>query len=315
MKKNFSLRIFNLLTRRVFLISKKRKYGWSWQDCQRWTSTFLFQKYKGQKLSKIKVSQVDQVIKDSLDKGMDVLPAKKQKGQPVGAVSYVGQPKQQQNCANALELTSADLFNIEWWNIANSDVWFRFEDNLPMRIAFDSVIDTGVVFKKDLPDMKDIREDLRKQMGTDSNDMPDVIFKVLVKDGAKDDGKPCSYYVLVTTANSSFDSDNQNEVTALTSIGSLSPENIEEKQRRIELQKQKKAQNELLEKAQKRTRPKQVEPKPTKEKKKLPVAVYKELNKTLKMLERQFKEGILTRKEFLKRQQIILDKFEEGGQV
>jgi len=312
MKKNFSLKIFNLLTRRVFLISKKRKYGWSWQDCQRWTSTFLFQKYKGQKLSKIKVTQVDQVIKDMLDKGMDVLPAKKQKGQKAGAVSYAGQPKQLQNCANALELTPADLFSVEWWNIANSEVWFRFEDNLPMRVAFDNVVDTGVVFKKDLPEMLGIRESLRKALG---GEYPDVVFKVLVKQGSKDDGKPCSYYVLVTTENSSFDTDNPEEITALTSIGSLSPENIEEKQRRLELQKQRRAENELLEKAKKRERPKQVEPKQTEEKKKLPVGVYKELTKILKMLERQYKEGILTRKEFLSRQQIILDKLDKGGVI
>jgi hypothetical protein len=32
-----------------------------------------------------------------------------------------------------------------------------------------------------------------------------VIFKVLVQPNKKDDGQPCSYYVLVTLENSSYD--------------------------------------------------------------------------------------------------------------
>ncbi len=58
MKKNNSLKIFNLLARRVYKISKKRKLGWKWSDAQKWTSANLFKRYKGTAISKIKVTNV-----------------------------------------------------------------------------------------------------------------------------------------------------------------------------------------------------------------------------------------------------------------
>ena len=67
MKKNYSLRIFNLLAKRVYKLSKKRKLGWKWRDAQKWTSANLFQLYKGKPISKIRVTEVDQVIVGILD--------------------------------------------------------------------------------------------------------------------------------------------------------------------------------------------------------------------------------------------------------
>ena len=56
MKKNYSSRIFNILCKRVYKLSKKQKLGWTWNDCQRWTSAYLFKQYKGKPISKIKVT-------------------------------------------------------------------------------------------------------------------------------------------------------------------------------------------------------------------------------------------------------------------
>jgi hypothetical protein len=69
MKKNYSLRIFNILAKRVYKLSKKRKLGWKWRDAQRWTSANLFKLYKGKPVSKIKVTEVDSVIISILDSG------------------------------------------------------------------------------------------------------------------------------------------------------------------------------------------------------------------------------------------------------
>ena len=59
MKKNFSLKIFNLIAKRVYKISKKRKLGWTWQQCQKWTSANLFKSYKGKSFVSLIVEQND----------------------------------------------------------------------------------------------------------------------------------------------------------------------------------------------------------------------------------------------------------------
>ena len=193
MKKNYSLRIFNLLAKRVYKLSKKRKLGWKWRDAQKWTSANLFKLYKGKPISKIRVTQVDSVIISILDGGQT----------PTGLPTPTPKPTV---CFDPFNIPTKDLKDINWWML--SDQVNFFDDNLNMRVAIGSIIDTGVVKKFELPNLNQTVEDMRKAgFGSDEN----IIFKILVAPNKSDDGKPCSYYVLATLVGSDIDTETATE--------------------------------------------------------------------------------------------------------
>lgn len=195
MKKNFSLRIFNILAKRVYKLSKKRKLGWKWSDAQKWTSANLFKQYKGIPISKIKVTEVDKQIVAILD------------GVPTSTTTSTPEPKKI-SCVPISDIPSALLKDINWWML--SDSVDLFQDNQDIKISVDGVIDTGIVKKSDISDseLKDAIEDMRKS-GFGSDDS--IVFKILVRPNAKDDGMPCSYYVLATLAGSPLDIETSNQ--------------------------------------------------------------------------------------------------------
>jgi hypothetical protein len=177
-----------------------------------------------------------------------------------------------------------------------------------------------------MPNMMEIREDIRKsgiKYGL-------VIFKVLVQPNKKDDGQPCSYYVLVTLENSSYDQSlKDGEIYGQMTEGDLSEEQIaqrdERRKQRDKLMKQKASKKQ----AKERERPKEVEPKSitkTKakpkeesslelEKIKLEKSRVEALKSVLDILRQDYKDGILTKRQYLQRQKQIIEKFEQGGEI
>ena len=193
MKKNYSLRIFNILAKRVYKLSKKRKLGWKWRDAQKWTSANLFKLYKGKPVSKIKVTEVDSVIISILDSGQ----------MPTGLPTPTPKPT---ICFDPFNIPTKDLKDINWWML--SDQVNFFDNDLNMRVAIGSIIDTGVVKKSELPNLNETVEDMRRAgFSSDEN----IIFKILVAPNKSDDGKPCSYYVLATLMGSPLDTESSQE--------------------------------------------------------------------------------------------------------
>jgi hypothetical protein len=216
MKKNYSLRIFNLLAKRVYKLSKKRKLGWKWRDAQKWTSANLFKLYKGKPISKIKVTEVDSVIVSILD-GTQT---------PTGTTT----PKPT-ICFDPFNIPTKDLKDINWWMLADQINFF--DGNLNIRIAIGSIIDTGVVKKNELINLNETVEDMRKSgFSSDEN----IIFKILVAPNKTDDGKPCSYYVLATLMGSPLDTEtSMDEVLKVVTESDL-PEDVR-KEREIKVKK------------------------------------------------------------------------------
>jgi len=216
MKKNYSLRIFNLLAKRVYKLSKKRKLGWKWRDAQKWTSANLFKLYKGKPISKIKVTEVDSVIVSILD-GTQT---------PTGTTT----PKPT-ICFDPFNIPTKDLKDINWWMLADQINFF--DGNLNIRVAIGSIIDTGVVKKNELINLNETVEDMRKSgFSSDEN----IIFKILVAPNKTDDGKPCSYYVLATLMGSPLDTEtSMDEVLKVVTESDL-PEDVR-KEREIKVKK------------------------------------------------------------------------------
>lgn len=243
MKKNYSLRIFNILAKRVYKLSKKRKLGWKWRDAQKWTSANLFKLYKGKPISKIKVTEVDSVIISILDSGQ----------MPTG----VPTPTPIQNCVPLSDIPSALLKDINWWMLA--DAIDLFQDNQDIKVSIDNIIDTDIVKKNEISEtkLKDAIEDMRKAgFGSDEN----IVFKILVRPNAEDDGKPCSYYILVTLSGSPIDVETTpKEIVTVVLTSDISDKARTELEAKEKLRFEKIAEREAKKRAIERTRPSKIE--------------------------------------------------------
>lgn len=296
------------VAKKVHQLNKKQKLGWTWSESMRFASKNVYPNFKGKTHNKIKLSDIELEFNDKIQQGKQPAPT------PT--------PKPIENCFSALKVPAEDLIEREWWSIADDDVWINFDSNLPMRFAFDNIIDTGIIKKSEMPNMMEIREDIRRS----GQKYGLVIFKVLIQPNKKDDGKPCSYYVLVTLENSSYDQNlKDGEIYGQMTEGDLSEEQIaqreERKKEREKLMKQKTSKKE----AKTRERPKEVEPKSiTKTESKVDIEFEKiklqkesrdTLARILDGLRQDFKDGLITKRQFQQRQQQIIEKFEKGGKI
>ena len=296
------------VAKKVHELNKKKKLGWTWSESMRFASKNVYPNFKGKTHNKVKLSDIELEFNTEIQQGK----------QPVPTPT----PKPIENCFSALKVPAEDLIEREWWSIADDDVWINFDSNLPMRFAFDNIIDTGIIKKSEMPNMMEIREDIRRS----GQKYGLVIFKVLIQPNKKDDGKPCSYYVLVTLENSSYDQNlKDGEIYGQMTEGDLSEEQIaqreERKREREKLMKQKTSKKE----AKTRERPKEVEPKSiTKTESKVDIEFEKiklqkesrdTLARILDGLRQDFKDGLITKRQFQQRQQQIIEKFEKGGKI
>ena len=288
MKKNYSLRIFNLLAKRVYKLSKKRKLGWKWRDAQKWTSANLFKLYKGKPVSKIKVTEVDSVIISILD----ATPTPTTAPKPVSTV-----------CFDPFNIPTKDLKDINWWMLADQVAFF--DNDLNMRVAIGSIIDTGVVKKSELINLNETVEDMRRS-GYSSDD--NIIFKILVAPNKKDDGKPCSYYVLATLMGSPLDSQtSEEEVLKVVTEADL-PANIR-KVREVKMQKRQEIIDLRIAKKKsiERVRPSKVEGQAEAER--------KEIEDTLKNLENLYAKKLISKELFQANVKELKAKLKLGGKI
>lgn len=288
MKKNYSLRIFILLAKRVYKLSKKRKLGWKWRDAQKWTSANLFKLYKGKPISKIKVTEVDSVIVSILD----------------GTQTLTGTTTPKPTiCFDPFNIPTKDLKDINWWMLGDQINFF--DNNLNIRIAIGSIIDTGVVKKYELTNLNDTVEDMRKD-GFSSDD--NIIFKILVAPNKTDDGKPCSYYVLATLMGSPLDTEtSMDEVLKVVTEKDL-PEDVR-KDRAVKVQKR----QEIIDlrvakkKSAERVRPTKVEGQDEAEK--------LQIEETLKNLQNLYAKKLISKELFTANMKELKAKLKFGGKI
>lgn len=300
MKKNFSIRIFNLLCKRVFKLSKKRKLGWTWNDCQRWTSANLFKQYKGKPISKIKVTEVDNDIISVLDNVPSAMPT----------------PSAPEVCSSVFLIPEVDLQPLDYWWDIDVSRFSVFNDDLKIRIVVLGIVDSGIVKKRDL-DLIGIREKFRAVYKNKyPENQPLYVFKRMFISSKKNSTNPCDTYLLLTEEYSDVDVESEtNEAKTKTKVKvSDLPKEAQKKREELKIEA-KKTKAEI----KKTILPKKVEGKPKKAEVK-PKGVVKleterhiQLNKALEILQKQYEKGLLTKKEWLARQDIILNKFESGG--
>lgn len=288
MKKNYSLRIFGILAKRVYKLSKKRKLGWKWQDAQRWTSANLFQLYKGKPLNSIKVTQVDVIIVSILDATQTPTPLPT----PTPTV-----------CFDPFNIPTKDFKDINWWML--KDQVDFFDNNLNIRVAIGSIIDTGVVKKSEILNLNETVEDMRRA-GYSSDDF--IIFRVLVAPNKSDDGKPCSYYLLVALMDSPLDIDTApEEVIKVVTEEDLPDKLRKDREKKVNLRQEiidlRIAKRKYLE----RVRPEKIEGKDEIDK--------KEIEESLKLSQNLFAKGLMSKELFQANMKELKRKLKSGGKI
>lgn len=293
MKKNNSLKKFGVLAQKSYKYSKDNNLGWTWHDAQRWTSKNLYQAHKTESYTKLKRTNITSEVREIL--------------QP----TIIPEPVKKEHCFNPFFIPSSDLEDINWWMLP--DEIEKFDPNLKMAIEIDGLINTGIVKKSSIKDLATVREEMRKTYTDPNNKYTQLVFKILVAPNKQDDGKACSYYVLLTNEGSAQDMmSDEGEIEKYVSEEQI-PDSVKiKRESRKQKQEEIKSRNKTKKAVRERQRPQQVQV-TTQSPIELESEKYKRLNETLALLRKDYDDKILTKKEYLARQSNILKKFEDGG--
>ena len=314
MKKNNSLKLFNKLAKRAYKVSKKRKLDWKWSDAQKWTSKNLFQKYKGTKnLSKIKVTEIDSEVTGILEGKVTPVP----KPTPT--------PKPKEVCFNPFEVASELLDSFEWFDIDDKVSILNNNLKVDLDLEFEGNVfaKTGVIKKSMLPNLVQIREDMRK-VTNKSGYFPLVNFYIVLIEGEEDNREiACNYYVLITFDNSfAFNMvDGKGLVRKAFVTKEQMPINERERIEIIEKQKEEDRKRITKQKAKNFKLPSKVEPKLEPEpkvdstKKDTKANRTAEYNKAIEKLESLLERKLITKKQFSKRFDELGKNLKDGGEI
>jgi hypothetical protein len=319
MKKNNSLKLFNKIAKRAYKVSKKRKLGWKWSDAQKWTSSNLFQKYKGTKnLSKVKVTEVDIQVRGILDGTIT----------PFGKKTIVPTPpKPREICFNPFSISSDLLDSFEWFDIVDKVSILNNDVKVDLDLEFNGSVfaKTGITKKELLPNLLKIREDMRK-VNAKSGYFPIISFYIVLIEGEVDDSTiACNYYLLITFDNSLayYTASAKGLIRNSLTTKDQMPQSERE---RIELfNKQKDEERRLLtkKKAKDFKLPSKLEPKATAKGETKAEPIIKdskanrtaEYNKAVEKLESFLERGLISKKLFAERFKQLGKNLKDGGEV
>ena len=312
MKKNNSLKLFNKLAKRAYKVSKKRKLGWKWSDAQKWTSGNIFQKYKGTKnLSKIKVTEIDKQVAGILD----------------GTLTATVAPavlKSKEICFNPFDVGSFLLDSFEWFDIDDKISILNNDLKVDLDLEVDGNVfaKTGVVKKGMLPNLIEIRENMRR-ISNKSGYYPQIAFFIVHIEGTEDNREiACNYYVLITFENSlSFQTlDSKGLIRKAFVSKEQMPTTEQERIEIIERQKAEEKRKLTRNKAKAFQLPSKVQPKtvePTKEPviKDTKANRLAEYNKAMDKLDSQLERKLITKKQYSERFDQLGKNLKDGGQI
>jgi hypothetical protein len=216
--------------------------------------------------------------------------------------------KQQQQLARFEKLDRSELF--------------KKSKEINAEIEMLKVFEEAIIKKEMLPNLKQLREEIRKTFKNDS-DFPTIGMYITLIEGAEDDRTiPCNYYVLITF-------DDSIQLNVLERKGLIIREFISKKEmpaseleRVTLLQKEKEDEKKRLskEKIKKFNLPTKVEPKKVEPKAKTAVEDTKanrtaEYNKAIEKLESLLERKLITKKQFSQRFDQLGKNLKDGGEI
>jgi hypothetical protein len=135
-----------------------------------------------------------------------------------------------------------------------------------------------------------------------------LIFKTMIAPSKKDDGKPCSYYLLITLLDSVYDiKGDEDEALKIVSESDLSSDAKRKREVRLKEMQKLRAEREARQKAEGKVRPMVVEGKEAEDKK---LAM-----ETLKNLEKLYQSKLISKEFFEQALRELKQKLNKGGQI
>ena len=318
MKKNNSLKIFNKLAKRAYKVSKKRKLGWKWSDAQKWTSGNIFQKYKGTKnLSKIKVTEIDVEVTGILDGTITPF---------VKTIPVPAPPKPREICFNPFDIATDILDSFEWFDIDDKVSILNNNLKVDLDLEYENNVfaKTGVIKKAMLPNLVEIREEMRK-ITNKSGYYPFISFYIVHIEGTEDDRDiACNYYVLITFQNSlAYQIVNNKKLIRKAFVTKEQmPTNERERIELINKQKEEDRRRLTKNKAKAFKLPTKVEPKKVEPTAKAEPTIkdtkanrLSEYNKAMEKLDSQLERKLITKKQYRERFDQLGKNLKDGGEI
>lgn len=307
-RKYSTLRLFNVLSKRAYKISKKRNLGWSWSEAQKWTSANIFPAYKGVTLvSRIRLTEVDKFVETKLDAPSTVLP------------SLAPVKKQKEVCKNPKDYASEFFEDFDWFEIVER--LSIFDDNMYMALELQingaNIASTGEIKKGQIPNLVSIREDIRKVVP--NSPIAQIVLNIVVREGKKDDDQPCSYYVLVAFENSDAVMQAAPKFASMVfrTKKDMTPEDLALIKEREEAIIQARKDMTTKKSVKEMPRPDMVEPKPIvpKSSEEIKLEKLQAYNEAIAELKELLREGLITKKQFSKRFDDLGKNLKQGGVI
>ena len=296
----------------------KRKLGWKWSDAQKWTSTNLFQKYKGTKnLSKIKVTEVDVEVIGILDGTLTSF---------VKTIPVPTPPKPREICFNPFDIATEILDSFEWFDIDDKVSILNNNLKVDLDLEYENNVfaKTGVIKKAMLPNLVEIREEMRK-ITNKSGYYPFISFYIVHIEGTEDNREiACNYYVLITFQDSlAYQIVNNKKLIRKAFITKEQmPTNERERIELINKQKEEDRKRLTKNKAKAFKLPTKVEPKKVEPTTKTEPTVkdtkanrLSEYNKAMEKLDSQLERKLITKKQYSERFDQLGKNLKDGGEI
>lgn len=306
--KGYQQKIHLKLSKRVHDDFKKMGIKSTWNESQKFASKVLYQKYKNENISDIRVTELDTVIQRNVKQEFE------KENVPIREIV--------EECGSVFSVPISDLTLIEWYDVGNA--LRLIPDDVKIRVSGGNYGSINISKKSEVEyhssGISEIVNKIRNDVNNDSGS--DIVWEGITKlvPGRKDNGSNCNYFIdFVLEINGDLVFTSEKEVIKEEEIPSFGPEEIQsrimtkkqiEKESKIrrEEAKLKREQNKIekdkIEAAKKRKRAKEA---PKEE------PVKQDFAKILELLRKDYDDGLLSVKEYKKERARILKKLDNNS--
>lgn len=303
-KPGYTRKTYLRLTQKVHEHLKKKGLKPKWNETQKFVSLYLFQQYKGQLISKIDYKDVFSIVDNELPSAQKI---------------DLNLNIEEEICGSVFSVPMSDYILIEWYDIGTAiriipgDVKIRVNAG-PFGVT---VIDIRSNLDYHNAGIADIVAGIRSEVNKNS----DAYFfegETKLVPGRKDNGSNCNYFIdYVLEINGVKVPSSGVSVDNITTFSEFTQEEFKERkitkkeiesERRKQIAENKKKRQENKEKegkliaAKQRTRAKEMPPEAPE------VEIKQDYAKIMELLYRDYKEGLITIKEYQKARAKIINK-------
>lgn len=182
----YKKKVYLKLAKRVHADLKKKGLNPKWNESQKFTSEYLYPKFKNELLSKINFTKIDKALNIQLDKNREEIEEEFDLVIPI--------PELDEDCGSIFKVPIEDILSVEWWAINEQLRIIPY--NVKVRVNGGGFGSTEIAKAAEIDytyELSPIVEEIRKFTNNGSGPSWTGVQKIVP--GKKDDGKNCSYFI------------------------------------------------------------------------------------------------------------------------